>query len=58
MPVRYFDESIHGHDNHSHHGHSHEGIDGHIWLGPNQSVVIAKAVKDTLIKLDPMNADV
>ncbi|CZF79981.1 High-affinity zinc uptake system protein ZnuA precursor [Grimontia celer] len=56
MPVRYFDEGAHGHDDHDHHGHSHDGIDGHIWLGPDQSIVIAQAVKDKLVKLDPSHA--
>lgn len=58
MPVRHFEKDSHGHDDHNHHGHSHEGIDGHIWLGPSQSVVIAKAVKDALIALDPTHAGV
>lgn len=38
------------------HGHSHAGLDGHIWLGPEQSKVIAKAVAVTLMKKDPKNA--
>lgn len=56
MPVRYFEEGSHGHDDHDHHDHSHDGIDGHIWLGPDQSIVIALAVKDKLSKIDPENA--
>ncbi|EOD79043.1 Zinc ABC transporter, periplasmic-binding protein ZnuA [Grimontia indica] len=56
MPVRYFEEGSHGHDDHDHHDHSHDGIDGHIWLGPDQSIVIAQAVKDKLSKIDPENA--
>lgn len=35
--------------------HHHEGIDPHIWLGPTQAKVIAKAIASELGKLDPAN---
>ncbi|WP_150137239.1 zinc ABC transporter substrate-binding protein [Candidatus Enterovibrio altilux] len=52
MPVRYYGEQA-GHD---HHGHDHSGVDGHIWLGPEQSKVIAKAIAVYLSRIDPANA--
>ncbi len=42
-----------GHEGHE--GHHHEGIDPHIWLGPTQAKVIAKAIASELGKLDPAN---
>ncbi|MFQ2006612.1 zinc ABC transporter substrate-binding protein ZnuA [Aeromonas veronii] len=38
-----------------HEGHHHEGVDPHIWLGPTQAKVIAKAIASELGKLDPAN---
>lgn len=62
MPVRHVDNSAehkgHDHKGHDHKGeddHSHEGVDGHIWLGPDQSLVIAKAIATGLIEKDPQN---
>ncbi|MEZ9525822.1 zinc ABC transporter substrate-binding protein ZnuA [Enterovibrio norvegicus] len=55
MPVMYYGEQE-GHDDHDHHGHDHAGIDGHIWLGPEQSKVIAEAVREYLARKDPQNA--
>lgn len=58
MPLRYFaaDDDHGHHDDHGdHHGHSHDGIDGHVWLGPEQSKVIAKAVYEQLVKLQPQH---
>ncbi|MGF1766104.1 zinc ABC transporter substrate-binding protein ZnuA [Enterovibrio makurazakiensis] len=54
MPVRYFDEG--GHDQHDGHDHSHDGIDGHLWLGPEQSKVIGKAIQIALSDSDPEHA--
>ncbi|WP_421340438.1 zinc ABC transporter substrate-binding protein ZnuA [Aeromonas veronii] len=57
----------HDHDDHDHaahergdhdeghEGHHHEGVDPHIWLGPTQAKVIAKAIASELGKLDPAN---
>lgn len=44
----------HDHDE-GHEGHHHEGVDPHIWLGPTQAKVIAKAIASELGKLDLAN---
>jgi zinc transport system substrate-binding protein len=53
------DHAAHEHGDHDHdeghEGHHHEGIDPHIWLGPTQAKVIAKAIASELGKLDPAN---
>ncbi|MFM4777496.1 zinc ABC transporter substrate-binding protein ZnuA [Aeromonas veronii] len=53
------DHAAHEHGDHDHDeghkGHHHEGVDPHIWLGPTQSKVIAKAIASELGKLDPAN---
>ncbi|MEZ8142217.1 zinc ABC transporter substrate-binding protein [Enterovibrio norvegicus FF-162] len=54
MPVRHYGED--SHEKHDDHGHRHDGIDGHIWLGPDQSKVIAKAIKNALSQRDPAHA--
>lgn len=46
----------HDHDHDGHEGHHHEGVDPHIWLGPTQALVIAKALSETLSAQDPANA--
>lgn len=46
-----------GHDHDGHEGHHHEGVDPHIWLGPTQALVIAKAMSETLSARDPGNAE-
>ncbi|WP_421272437.1 zinc ABC transporter substrate-binding protein ZnuA [Aeromonas taiwanensis] len=38
-----------------HEGHHHEGVDPHLWLGPTQAKVIARAIATELGKLDPAN---
>ena len=43
----------HAHD----HDHDHEGLDGHIWLDPRNAAAIARAVAESLAKLDPANAE-
>jgi zinc transport system substrate-binding protein len=48
---RYGSEHVHSHGEH----HHETSIDGHIWLGPEQSVVIADGIKTQLIALDPEN---
>lgn len=45
----------HGHHDEGHEGHHHEGVDPHIWLGPTQAKMIAKAIASELGKLDPAN---
>ncbi|MCJ7977941.1 zinc ABC transporter substrate-binding protein ZnuA [Aeromonas veronii] len=51
------DHAAHEHGDHDegHEGHNHEGVDPHIWLGPTQAKVIAKAIASELGKLDPAN---
>lgn len=45
----------HGDHDEGHEGHHHEGVDPHIWLGPTQAKMIAKAIASELGKLDPAN---
>ena len=40
------------HHGHGHH-HHHDTNDGHIWLDPDNAIVIAKAVTERLVKLIP-----
>ncbi|MBL0621360.1 zinc ABC transporter substrate-binding protein ZnuA [Aeromonas veronii] len=51
------DHAAHEHGDHDegHEGHHHEGVDPHIWLGPTQAKMIAKAIASELGKLDPAN---
>ncbi|WP_354688471.1 zinc ABC transporter substrate-binding protein ZnuA [Aeromonas sp. 19NY04SH05-1] len=49
------DEEHEGHDHDGHEGHHHEGIDPHLWLGPTQAKVIARAIAVELGKQDPAN---
>ncbi|EKP0260866.1 zinc ABC transporter substrate-binding protein ZnuA [Aeromonas sobria] len=53
------DHAAHEHGDHDHdeghEGHYHQGVDPHIWLGPTQAKVIAKAIASELGKLDPAN---
>ena len=45
----------HGDHDEGHEGHHHEGVDPHLWLGPTQAKVIAKAIATELGKQDPAN---
>ena len=39
---------------HHHHGHTHDaGIDGHLWLSPDNAIHIAKAIKEQLAHINP-----
>ncbi|PTT48608.1 zinc ABC transporter substrate-binding protein ZnuA [Aeromonas sp. HMWF016] len=49
------EHAAHEHGDEGHEGHHHEGIDPHIWLGPMQAKVIAKAIASEVGKLDPAN---
>ncbi len=52
LQLRHYDSD----HTHSHGDHTHEtSVDGHIWLGPLQSLVIADGIKTQLIALDPEN---
>ena len=56
-------EAAHDHDkkhDHSHdkkHAHAaHDGIDGHLWLDPNNAEAIVTVAAETLAEIDPANA--
>lgn len=38
-----------------HDGHNHGSIDPHFWLGPKQVSVVARAIAEKLIEIDPVN---
>jgi len=49
------------HDNHAddgHDGHDHGACDPHVWLKPHNVMVWTMFIRDTLIELDPANADI
>ena len=50
------------HDDESHdeddHDHDHGAYDPHIWLDPNNMVLVAEAVKQRMVEIDPTNASV
>ncbi|MBR7889469.1 zinc ABC transporter substrate-binding protein [Marinomonas sp. A79] len=53
------DHKGHDHDEHEeegHEGHNHTGIDPHVWLLPQNAVVLAKAVTERMMWLDSANA--
>lgn len=41
------------HEEHGHEGHDHSGTDPHVWLDPVNAKVLAKAVTEQLISIDP-----
>lgn len=41
------------HEDHGHEGHDHSGTDPHVWLDPVNAKVLAKAVTERLISIDP-----
>ena len=41
------------HEEHGHEGHDHSGTDPHVWLDPVNAKVLAKAVTERLISIDP-----
>ncbi|WP_425405839.1 zinc ABC transporter substrate-binding protein [Hwanghaeella sp.] len=50
----------HDHDEHDHgehEGHDHEGLDPHIWLDPQNAIVMVRAIADVLSADDPAHAD-
>ncbi|MCB5160934.1 zinc ABC transporter substrate-binding protein [Marinomonas algarum] len=44
------------HDDHGHEGHSHTGIDPHLWLLPDNALVLARAVTQKMMWLDADHA--
>ncbi len=58
------DHDGHGHDNHDHdnddpadHTSPDTMIDPHVWLSPQNAIIIAAALRDELRQIDPANAD-
>ncbi len=47
----HYNEEASDHD----HDHDHSGVNAHIWLGPDQSISIAKAIQKSLVELMPEN---
>ena len=49
-PSRYF-------ENHSDDDAEHSGRDPHIWMSPKRVMIMISSIRDTLIELDPKNAN-
>jgi len=50
------DHEEEGNDDDEHH-HEHTGNDPHIWLSPNNAIIMAMNIKEALINIDPENKD-
>lgn len=48
----------HLHEDHDHHGHSHSphSTDGHLWLDPNNAIIIVREIAKVLSRIDPSHA--
>lgn len=65
LPLRGGHGAAHDHaeDSHADHGdaehaHAEHGLtDPHIWLGPQQAIIMAKALAERLSRIDPAHAD-
>ncbi|MBY0282179.1 MAG: zinc ABC transporter substrate-binding protein [Alphaproteobacteria bacterium] len=46
------------HEGHDHHGHSHSShsTDGHLWLDPQNAIIIVNEVSNVLSRIDPSHA--
>lgn len=54
LTLREFDEEhAHEHDEHDSHAHEADNLDPHIWLSPDNALVIARWMKDDLAPLYP-----
>lgn len=49
-------DSEDGHDHHHHHGHKHSTYDPHIWLSPQNALIIAQSMAKDLSQIDPKHA--
>ena len=45
-----------GHDHGDHHHHEHGGKDPHIWLSPDEVVIVVEGIRDELKAADPAHA--
>lgn len=43
-------------DHHHNHDHDHGNTDYHIWLDPNNTIIMVEKIRDILMDLDPSNA--
>ncbi|MCE7575939.1 zinc ABC transporter substrate-binding protein ZnuA [Aliivibrio fischeri] len=55
--VEFYHFDKHDEDEHAHEGHHHHNTDPHFWLGPKESLGVAKEITKQLIKIDPLNKD-
>ncbi|MDD9156486.1 zinc ABC transporter substrate-binding protein ZnuA [Aliivibrio sp. S4TY2] len=55
VDFHHFDE--HGEEGHSHKDGHYHSTDPHFWLGPKESLGVAKGITHQLIKIDPLNKD-
>ncbi len=49
------DEEHEDHDDEDHHDHHHGLYDPHAWLAPDNAIIMAGTIRDSLIDLDPEN---
>lgn len=58
IPERQLLVAEHDHDHGHHHDHHHDhDRDPHVWLGPDQAVVMVEGIRDALAAADPAHAD-
>ncbi|GGK27103.1 zinc ABC transporter substrate-binding protein ZnuA [Aliivibrio fischeri] len=55
--VEFYHFDKHDEDEHAHEGHHHHNTDPHFWLGPKETLGVAKEITKQLIKIDPLNKD-
>lgn len=55
--VEFYHFDKHDEDEYAHEGHHHHNTDPHFWLGPKETLGVAKEITKQLIKIDPLNKD-
>ena len=59
LKLEYFAEDDehegHGHHHHDHDEHGHQGANPHIWLSPDNALLMARAISKQLTSIDPEN---